>query len=148
VRQLTRLGPLTPARAALISLLWIPAASAADLTVNVVGLKNAKGDVHIALFDKPDHFPHQEGVISGEEVAIVKMQAKTVFRDLSPGRYAIAVYHDENANHEFDQGFLGIPLEDFGFSDGARAFLGPPSFDEADIILPKNGSSTVIDLGN
>ena len=135
-----RLGPLTPARAALISLLWIPGAHADDLTVDVVGLKNDKGDVHIALFDRP--------VQSEVEVSISKNQARAVFQNLQPGKYAIAVYHDENGNDEFDQGFLGIPLEDFGFSDGARAFLGPPSFDEADIILPKNGTTTVIDLGN
>ncbi len=145
---MNRLGPLTPARAALISLLWIPAANADDLTVDVVGLKNNKGDVHIALFDKPDHFPYHEGVRTEEEVSISKMQARAIFHDLKPGKYAIAVYHDENGNDEFDQGFLGIPLEDYGFSNGARAFLGPPSFEEADIILPKNGTTTVIDLGN
>lgn len=142
------LGPLTPARAALISLLWIPGAGAADLTVNVIGLKSNKGDVHIALYDKPETFPSSDGMRTEEEVMIRKLQASTVFGNLPAGKYAIAVYHDENSNDEFDQGFLGIPLEDFGFSAGARAFLGPPSFEEADIILPDEGTTTVIDLGN
>ncbi len=61
---MNRLGPLTPARAALISLLWVPAANPDDLTVDVVGLKNDKGDVHIALYDKPDRFPADEGMRS------------------------------------------------------------------------------------
>jgi uncharacterized protein (DUF2141 family) len=43
----------------------------------------------------------------------------------------MAVFHDENGNGEFDQGFLGIPLEGYAFSNGARVFLGPPSFDSA-----------------
>ena len=49
--------------------------------------------------------------------------------------YAIAVYHDENDNDSFDQGFLGIPLEDYAFSNNAAVFLGPPSFDDAAFIL-------------
>ncbi len=142
------LGPLTPARAALITLLWIPGAQAADLTIDVVGLKNNKGDVHIALYNKPDKFPTHDGVFSGDEVPISKGRARTVFDNLPTGRYAVAVYHDENNNDEFDQGFLGIPLEDFGFSNGARAFFGPPSFEDADIILPDGGTTTTIDLGN
>jgi len=143
-----RLGPMTPAQAALISLLWLPGAQAADLTVDVIGLKNSRGDVHIALFDDPANFPYEEGVRVSEEVAIKGLRASAVFHDLQPGKYAIAVYHDENGNRQFDQGFLGIPLEEFGFSSGARAFLGPPSFEDADIILPDDGTTTVIDLGN
>jgi uncharacterized protein (DUF2141 family) len=143
-----KFGPLSPARAALISLLWIPTANATDLTVNVIGLKNNKGDVHIALYDQPEKFPSPGGMRTEEEVMISKQQASIVFGNLPVGKYAIAVYHDENSNDDFDQGFLGIPLEDYGFSSGARAFFGPPSFEEADLILPDEGTTTIIDLGN
>jgi len=145
---MNRPGLLTPAAAALISLLCMPVAIAGDLTVSVVGLESDKGDVHIALYDKPDQFPDSDGMLFEEKVPVSARQARIVFRNLEPGKYAIAVYHDENANHEFDQGFLGIPLEDYGFSAGARAFLGPPTFEEAGFEVPEDNSSSVIDLGN
>jgi len=138
----------SPILTVLASLLWASGAYGADLKVSVVGLKTDKGDVHIALYDKPEDFPDSEGMRSEEEVSASGKQASLVFRDLKPGNYAIAVYHDENGNHDFDQGFLDIPLEDFGFSNGARAFFGPPSFEEASFILPVTGAETIIDLGN
>jgi len=131
-----------------ISALTVTGSYAADLTVSVVGLKNNRGDVHIALYDRPEKFPDSGGMKAEEDVSIRARQARAVFNNLSPGKYAIAVYHDENGNHEFDQGFLGIPLEDFGFSNGATAFFAPPSFKDAQFILANTGSTTVIDLGN
>ena len=136
------------ALAVLMSLIWTSGVHGADLMVSVIGLKTDKGDVHVALYDKPDRFPDSEGMRSEEKVPVNGKQTSLVFRDLRPGNYAIAVYHDENGNHGFDQGFLDIPLEDFGFSNGARAFFGPPSFEEAYFVLPITGTTTVIDLGN
>lgn len=155
-RQIPLMRALRPTRkltlAVLMSLLWTTGAYSgaygADLMVSVIGLKTNKGDVHIALYDSPELFPDSEGMRSEEEVLVSGKQASVVFRDLKPGRYAIAVYHDENGNHDFDQGFLGIPLEDFGFSNGARAFLAPPSFEEAYFELSMTGATTVIDLDN
>ena len=43
----------------------------------------------------------------------------------------IAVVHDENMNGKLDTNRLGIPTEGYGFSNGARAVLGPPSFSAA-----------------
>jgi uncharacterized protein (DUF2141 family) len=46
---------------------------------------------------------------------------------LSPGEYAIAVIHDENANAKLDT-FAGIPKEGIGFSRNPRFTFGPPRF--------------------
>ena len=53
------------------------------------------------------------------------------FADLPPGRFAVAVFHDENENDELDVNFIGIPKEGYAFSRDARGFAGPPSFDAA-----------------
>ena len=66
---------------------------------------------------------------------IVAGIARYDFLALKKKSYAIAVYHDENENDSFDQGFLGIPLEDYAFSNNAKVFLGPPIFDDAAFIL-------------
>jgi uncharacterized protein (DUF2141 family) len=118
----------------------------ADLTVTVTSLRNANGDVHIAVYDRADAFPESEGMISEVKVAISGNQARHVFKNLRPAFYAVAVYHDENANHDFDTGFLGLPLEGYAFSSGARVFLGPPSFDEAKFALPAEGAEAVIKM--
>ena len=58
-------------------------------------------------------------------------------KDLDESHYAVAIYHDKNSNGEFDT-FLSIPQEKFGFSNDAKVFFGPPSFDEASFYLKKN----------
>ena len=104
---------------------------AADLEVEVIGLSSNEGDVHIAVYDTPELFPDTDGMITETHVPISENRAVMIFKNLNPGRYAIAVYHDANGNHDFDQGIFGIPLEDYGFSNDARVFFVPPSFDDA-----------------
>ena len=107
------------------------------LLVIVTGLRSQKGNVHIALYDDPDRFPDFDGMILKVEVTIIDGSAHHKFNGLTSKRYAIAVYHDENDNDEFDQGFLGIPLEDYAFSNNATVFLGPPSFADAAFEVPE-----------
>lgn len=119
---------------------------AADLTIRVVGLRSGAGDVHYAVYDKAEGFPTYEGRIAkGHVPADV---GGTVMRvtGLKPGTYAVAVFHDENRNGTFDRGFLGIPLEDYGFSNNASGFLGPPSFEAAAFALDEPQTQIVIDL--
>ena len=108
-----------------------------DLLVIVSGLRSQEGNVHIALYDDPDRFPDFDGMILKVEVTIIDGTAHHKFNGLTSKRYAIAVYHDENDNDEFDQGFLGIPLEDYAFSNNATVFLGPPSFADAAFAVPE-----------
>lgn len=121
-----------------VYLVALPAA-AAELEVIVGALASTQGDVHVALYDTPETFPDSDGMITKLEVPIEAGAARALFTNLAPGLYAVAVYHDENMNDEFDQGFLGIPLEDYAFSNGAKAFLGPPSFAEAAVEVPPQG---------
>lgn len=107
----------------------------APLQITVTGLRSNAGNVHIALYDDPARFPDSDGMILKIEAPISGRVARHEFPALSKKRYAIAVYHDANDNDSFDQGFLGIPLEDFAFSNGAAAFLGPPSFEAAAFTL-------------
>jgi len=132
----------------LLAFLWASTSSAADLSVIITGLRSEQGTVHVALYDRAEKFPEHEGIFQEAIIPIANGRANALFRDLKPGTYAIATYHDENNNDEFDQGILGIPLEDYGFSNGATAFLGPPAFSEAMIEIPERGLETVIDLGN
>jgi uncharacterized protein (DUF2141 family) len=101
------------------------------LTVSVSELENDKGRVAVALFASADDFPDQKRALSGQLTRIQKGRASVTFPALLPGRYAVAVLHDENENSKMDFNFLGMPLEGYGFSNDASAPFGPPSFDDA-----------------
>lgn len=121
-------------------------ARATTLEIDIVGMASDGGDVHVALYDTPENFPKSGGMAFEARVPVSGGRAKARFADLAPGRYAVAVYHDANDNDDFDQGVFGIPLEDFGFSSGARAFLGPPGFEDAAFDVPASGTRIVIRL--
>ena len=99
----------------------------AELTVQVFGLKSSFGDVHVALYNAAEGFPFSHGIYREKQVLIKNKISSCTFKELTPGNYAVATFHDENKNNKFDQNFFGIPLEDFGFSNQAKAFLGPPN---------------------
>ncbi|MHA1601117.1 MAG: DUF2141 domain-containing protein [Alphaproteobacteria bacterium] len=111
-------------------------------TVVVENLRSDKGDVRVALWSDPDGFTEPEAAIAetGQKAQIGQVTFR--FAGLPAGRYAIASFHDENGNGDFDLTFLGLPKEGLGFSNGAWIGLGPPAFDDAAVEV--NVSSQVI----
>ena len=63
-----------------------------------------------------------------------------------PGTYALAVYHDADADRSFDRTGLGLPDEGFGFSNNPPTFLGLPNFNRVRLRVPRTGLSTTIRL--
>ena len=53
------------------------------------------------------------------------------FPGISPGTYAVKVFHDVNDNGVLDTNWIGIPKEPYGFSNDAMGTFGPPSFEQA-----------------
>ena len=109
------------------------AADSATLRVTVENLKNDKGQLVIAVFDSKENFlkkPVGEAAVPIRE----DLTGETEFEGLPAGTYAVAVYHDKNANGDLDT-FLVVPKEDYGFSNDARSMFGPPSFKSASIEL-------------
>ena len=62
---------------------------------------------------------------------IQEAQARCDFENIPPGKYAIAVIHDENMNGKLDANWLGIPKEGYGFSNTAKGVVGAPLFSAA-----------------
>ncbi len=119
-------------------------AAAAELQVEVTGLRSGDGAVHLAVFATPETFPRSEAMLAEAIVRAKAAGVHWVFAGLEPGTYALAVYHDENENREFDRGFLGIPLEGYGFSNDAGVFFGPPDFADAAVTVPGKGTRITI----
>ena len=106
-----------------------------EIKINVSNITEQEGLIHFALYDDPELFPKNTGKLFG-----IKEEAKKIFmngiiiKNLDEAIYAVAVYHDKNANNKFDK-FLSVPKEKYGFSNDASVFLGPPDFEEAAFFL-------------
>ncbi|MDF1719203.1 MAG: DUF2141 domain-containing protein [Minwuia sp.] len=116
-------------------------ATAGDLQVSVTGVRDDAGAIRIALYHEASTF-----LKAGEEHAAMFRKAGPgdltfIFGGLPGGRYAVAIYHDQNANGELDTNLLGIPLEGIAFSEGATATFSAPSFDDAAIMVPTEGQA-------
>jgi uncharacterized protein (DUF2141 family) len=109
-----------------------PAAADARIEAAATNLRNSNGSFACSLYNSPQGFPKtDESVVGRSRVKIKDGQATCVFNNMKPGVYAVVAMHDENDNGKMDYNFLGIPTEGYGFSSGATATFGAPSFDAA-----------------
>lgn len=119
-------------------------AGAAELTIHVDDLKTANGNVMIAVFDTEASFLKAPSKTRGAPASVAGN--KVVFKDLPEGDYAFAVYHDANSNGKMDKNALGIPTEDYAFSNEALGKMGPPSYERAKFALPAAGATVRVTL--
>ncbi|MFK7985195.1 MAG: DUF2141 domain-containing protein [Sandaracinaceae bacterium] len=131
--------------------LVVPAASRAQLTsalsdpeppphrlIVTVHTRNNDGKVYCAIWRGPRGYPTEREHNAGEtrDVALANHRAVCVFDDVTPGEYAVAVFHDENGNNDLDRNLFGIPSEGTGASNDAHNMFGPPSYEDARFTLP------------
>jgi uncharacterized protein (DUF2141 family) len=147
------------------------ATGAADLEVEIRGVRLRGGEVNAAVFDRAEDFalnieiramitPSGEisaGVFTGEDqfprppvdILSVTPSARTLrltFPDLEPGDYAVGAYQDRNGNGILDATIVREPTEPWGISNNARPRDRSPTWDEAKFTLPAEGAKIVIEL--
>ena len=113
-----------------------------SLTVKVTGLHNTDGNVKLTLRSDPNTVV-QRGVT---EIDSKTMTATSVFENLVPGTYGVAVLHDQNNNGKLDFNDVGMPLEGYGHSNNPAKREGPPRFDETKFTLTEPTTSIEIQL--
>ena len=122
-----------------LTLILLPgmSANADELIVRVDNIKEA-GEIHIAIYDSAEAFEADRGEKGGAApgitqgtIEMVEPGSVTYRYELPPGTYAIGIVHDANLNNRLDNYFFGVPREQYGFSNNARGFMGPPSFEDA-----------------
>ena len=103
-----------------------------DVEVTVTGVRSGKGVVRACLTSHAQGFPKCREA-AGDRALVVPAAERVVFTfpDVLPGRYAIALMHDENRNGKIDRAMLLMPREGFGFSHDAPVRMGPPPFAKA-----------------
>ena len=139
---------LTSLALACLALFAAQAAIAGDLEVRLEGLRSADGDARIALHRHVDgaKFPDDAGIVAAISRRAVAGTMRVVFTDLPPGDYAVAAFHDADGDGELATNFLGMPTEGYGFSNGARGFMGPPRFDAAAVTVGEEAAPLSISV--
>jgi uncharacterized protein (DUF2141 family) len=117
-------------------------AQSATLTIRAEGVGSPQGMVYAGICDTS----FEEATCPYKDRGAAK--AGTVelrLRNVKPGSYAIAVFHDTNGNGKLDRNFIGLPSEPYGFSNdvGRR---GAPDFDAARIVVREPSTTIVIPI--
>ena len=124
-----------------LSLVWLPSNGFAQtecptINIKIQNISNNTGVIACAIFESGEGFPGKF-LKFASKIIITQISGKDAsfeFSNILPGKYAIAVIHDENYNGELDTNMLGLPKEGYGFSSGAKVTLSAPSFSDAEFI--------------
>ncbi len=119
------------------------------LKVNVTGITNGEGDIHLLIFNKPMGFPtNEEAAYRHIKQKAASGQISIALADLPNGTYSIVAFHDRNGNQRFDKSWFGSPKEDYGFSNIPGEFCGTPSFQQTSFVVSQTNSSITVKLIN
>ena len=120
-----------------------------EIRIVVEGVKKSAGLITADLYPN-----RQEGFLRGKgRLKQVKFAAKaplTRFCITAPenGDFAVTIYHDRNANGDFDKTGLGMPAEPWGLSNNPKVRFGPPTVDKTIFPVAENGANVKIKLNN
>ena len=115
-----------------------------SLTVKVYNLRNSKGHVQFALYNKNGTVPdeHYKKYFRKKIGSIYNKSSTVTFTNLPAGKYAANILHDENKNGKIDKGFI-LPIEGIGFSNyKSIGLMNRPKFPKASFSL--NSDKTVV----
>lgn len=99
------------------------------INVVVEGLRSTRGDVVVEIYpDDPKQFLARGAQVNSIHLKIESNPQTVCLPVPAPGGYAVAVFHDENGDRQFNRNFLGIPTEGFGLSNNPPIHLSTPAF--------------------
>lgn len=145
---------------AVLALLWAANASAEEpactgpkspvkLFVDVEGVRSSDGLIAVTLYaDDSSKFLAHHGSLYVGRVPAHSGTTSVCIHVPKTGVYALAVYHDTNANRKYDRNAVGLPAEPYGFSNNPRVFLGMPAWHSVRLAVPKTDTRTSITLRN
>lgn len=119
-----------------------------EIRIIVNGVKGSHGLITADLFpNKEDGFLRGRGRLFQVKFAAKAPQTKFCIRAPESGLFAMSVYHDENANGDFDKNGIGLPAEPWGISNNPKIRFGPPPVEKALFeVVAESGAKVEIDL--
>ena len=115
-----------------------------DLVIEIERIKPIKGEVLIALFNNEEGFPF----LTSKAIQLLKVvpnqgKAQCIVKALPFGRYAIALFHDSNADGKLNTNLIGIPKEGYGVSNNAYNTFSAPRYKDALFELKANSTQRI-----
>ncbi len=122
-------------------------ASQTWLNVVVSGVQSGDGLVAVTLYaDNSRKFLVKRGSMYVGRVNATAGTTRACIFVPQPGVYALAIYHDANANQSFDRTGIGLPAEGYGFTNNPATLAGLPSFRSVRLDVPRTGLTTRIQM--
>lgn len=115
----------------------------AYLNVKITNIASKKGRIEIGLYNNYKKFPK---VGKTHQMVRVKPTGSVLihkFKNLSPGRYALCIYHDRNGDMKINKNFIGVPTEPYAFSNNFRPKFSAPKFSDCSFSLKKARMVTI-----
>ncbi len=107
-----------------------------DLTIKVNNLSAKEGFLHVSIYNSETAFLKTPTILSKKQI-ISSPYISFDFK-LPSGKYAIAIFQDENSNDIFDKNIIGFPSEPYAFSNNIRKKFNAPKFTETMFELNQN----------
>lgn len=131
----------------LLLLCFFPIFFEPELTVDFSNIREVRGDLYVAIYNRSDAFLQVEQVYRKKIVPIAqKGTLKLSLGNLPPGQYAVSCFHDLNGNGKLDTNWMGIPNEPYGFSNNARPKFRAPKWAEAAFTVSGSGGTIGVKL--
>jgi uncharacterized protein (DUF2141 family) len=129
----------------LSSLLAMLEIQASELIINLSDQKKT-GTLMLAIYNNAEAFEgsvvkekrSEVGVFKGLELYLEPQDSTQLSTEIPDGEYAIAFFIDANGNKKLDKNFLGIPKEQYVFSNNAMGTLSAPTFEQAKFTVAGN----------
>lgn len=117
-------------------------AQTGTIKVTITGIDTKAGNsIKIALYD-------ESGFLEEMKVSkTIKSKGNTTYfelKNIQVGKYAIALFQDENSDGKMNTTFYGKPTELIGFSNNAKDDFGPPDFNDASFDIIEGKSTRLI----
>lgn len=113
------------------------------VTVNGVG---SGGVLNVGLYDDPDNFLFKKGRKRTVRVPATKGQQTVCMNLHQQGTYAVAAYHDVDANRKLKLRWNMLPDEPFGLSNNPEQPDAFPKFSDSAFTTGSLGADIVINL--
>ena len=117
---------------------------AQTLQIQINKIKSDKGNILVSVYNNAKGFPYDgASCILMFSMRAAQGSVSITTKELTPGKYAIALFHDVDGNQKLTTNMLGIPKEGYAFSNDASNFFGVPSFKDASFQFTRDTSIVI-----
>mgnify|MGYP000320631697 CR=1 FL=1 len=124
--------------------------TSSELKIEIHNIDKMKGNINIAVFNNKDTWLKKatfSTVLNINNEHCQQSSCHWLVKDVKFGSYGIAVFHDIDKNGKMKYNFLGMPQENYGFSNNETSFFGlPPSWNKANFSVKKQEITHKINL--